>query len=252
MSASTNTTDKEGLIKKLFELGAHFGYSKSRSHPSVKHFIYGWKNRQAVIDLEKTVSGLEKAKGFLKTLGSEGKTILLVGNKDEARSIVAKAAESLGMPYVNSRWLGGTFTNFAQIRSRINRLTELKDKREKGELAKYTKKERLLIDREIEDLERFFATLTGLDKLPAAVVVVDSEHEKIAITEAQKVRVPVVSISNSDCDVRGIAYPIIANDGSTAAVKFLVQELVEAYEAGRAEPVKSETAPAASTEAAVA
>ncbi len=236
MSAEINSTAKEGLIKKLFELGAHFGYSKSRSHPSTGRYIYGWKNRQAILNLEKTAEGLERAAAYLASVGAEGKKVLFVGNKDEARLAVAAAAESLGMPYVINRWLGGTFTNFSQIRTRINRLTELKDQRERGELAKYTKKERLLIDREIAKLERFFGSLVGLEKLPAAVVVIDPRHEQIAVSEAAQLKIPVVALANSDCNVRGVAYPIVGNDGSTATIKYVLAELASAYERGRVKP----------------
>jgi len=222
--------EKDSLIKILFEAGAHFGYSKSRSHPSIRNHLFGFKNRSAIIDLEKTVADLERAKEFVRSLAKEGKVILFVGNKDEARGAVIKAAEQLNMPYVASRWLGGTFTNFAQIKSRIDRLALLKDQRANGELLeKYTKKECLLFDKEIAKLERYLGSLSSLNKLPAAVVVVDADHERIVVTEAAKVNIPVISISGSDNDIRGIAYPIVANDSSVTSIKLFLEELVRAY-----------------------
>lgn len=221
------------VIKELFQVGAHFGFSKSRSHPSVKGAIFGFKNRSAVIDLEQTLVALERAKAFLRGLGLEGKQVLLVGNKDEARQIVRQAAEQIDQPYVVSRWLGGTFTNFPQIKSRVDHLADLKSKREKGELDKYTKKERLQFDKEITKLERYLDGLATLGKLPAAVLVIDSGHEQIVVTEARQMKIPVVSLSGTDCDVRGIAYPIIANDSSIQSIEFFVKQLAAAYEAGK-------------------
>ncbi len=246
MVIETKTTDKDSLIKALFAVGAHFGYSKSRSHPSVKKYIFGFKNRSAVIDLEKTVAGLDTAKEFIRGLAREGKQLVLVGNKDEARGLITKAAELIDMPYVASRWLGGTFTNFSQIKSRMDRLAMLKEQRASGELLeKYTKKERLLIDKEITGLERYLGSLMAMTKLPAAVLVVDADHERIVVTEASKVGVPVISISGSDNDIRGIAYPIVANDASTASIKFLLEELTKAYDEGRTQQVTPTPAPAA-------
>lgn len=222
----------EGLIRGLFEAGAHFGYSKSRNHPSTNNYIYGYKNRSAVIDLEKTVIQINEAKAFLSDLAKAGKKILIVGNKSEVRAAVEKAAEKIGMPWVSSRWLGGTFTNFGQIKSRIDRLADLKSKREKGELSVYTKKEQLLFSREIAGLERYLGSLASFAALPAAVLVVDSDHEKIVVAEARITKVPVVSISNTDADLRGINYPIVANDANIDSVKLILDELVGAYEAG--------------------
>ncbi len=227
------TKENEGLVRRLFEAGAHFGYSKTRNHPSTKYFIFGYKNQSAIIDLEQTAKALEVAKKFLADLAAAGKTILIVGNKDEARALVERTAEALDVPYVASRWLGGTFTNFTQIKSRIDRLADLKQKRERGELSVYTKKEQLGFDHEISKLERYLSSLSSLSALPAAVVAVDSDHEQIVVTEAAKVGVPVVSISNTDCNLRGIAYPIVANDGSAATIKLLLEELADAYAKGR-------------------
>ncbi len=224
---------RDPLVRALFEAGAHFGYSKTRNHPSTKYQVFGYKNRSAIIDLEQAVAALERAKEFLAKLGAEGKTILLVGNKDEARGLVEKAAQGLDLPYVASRWLGGTFTNFSQIKSRIDRLADLKQKRERGELSVYTKKEQLGFDEEIRKLERYLASLSTLSALPAAVVVVDSAHEAIVVAEARTVGIPVVSLSNTDCDLRGIAYPIVVNEGSAATIKLVLDELTHSYQEGR-------------------
>lgn len=223
------------MIKELFAVGAHFGYSKSRSHPSMRSFIYGFKNQQAVIDLEQTVGQLERASAFIRGLAMEGKEILLVGNKVEAMNIVRQAAESLDVPYVASRWLGGTFTNWPQIKSRIDRMHELKDKRDKGELSVYTKKEQLLFSREISRLERYLLSLSNMTKLPAAVVVIDPLQEAIVVSEAIKVKVPVVALAGSDCDLAGVNYPVVANDSNVKSIQFFVDKIVEAYRAGQSD-----------------
>lgn len=230
MSKEGTAVKSESLLERLFGVGAHFGYSKSRNHSSTRDFIFTYKNRSAVINLEATAEQLSKAKAFLADLGKSGKKILLVGNKSDIRSTVEMAAQKAGLPYVASRWLGGTFTNFSQIKSRIDRMVDLKEKRARGELSVYTKKEQLLFSQEISKLERYLASLTGLSALPAAVVVVDSAHEKIVVAEANKMKIPVVSLSNTDCDLRGLDYPIVANDGNIDTVKLLLEELIGAYE----------------------
>lgn len=232
---SQKSTQTDTLIKQLFGVGAHFGYSKSRSHPAMRNFIYGFKNRDAVIDLEQTVAQLELAKEFISGLAAAGKEMLLVGNKNEARGIVARAAESLGLPYVASRWLGGTFTNWPQIKSRIDRMHDLKAQKDKGELAVYTKKERLLFDREITRLERYLLSLSNLAKLPAAVVVIDPRQEAIVVAEARRVGVPVVALAGSDCDLAGVAYPVVANDANVKSIQFFIDQIVSAYQAGQKE-----------------
>lgn len=235
---------KESLVTQLADVGAQFGYSKSRSHPSVRPFIFSFKNRQAVIDLEQTAEQLSRASVFVRQLAQEGKELLWVGNKDEARELIRRAAESLGAPYVASRWLGGTFTNWPQIKSRIERLKDLKQKREKGELSIYTKKERLLIDREIARLERYLASLAGMTKLPAAVIVVDPEQELIVVREAKQMKIPIIALVGSDCDLRGITYPVVANDASIRSIKFFTEQLAMAYAAGRKLAQESAPTPA--------
>lgn len=201
----------------------------------MRSFIYGFKNQQAVIDLEQTVGQLERASAFIRGLAMEGKEILLVGNKVEAASIIRRAAESLDVPYVASRWLGGTFTNWPQIKSRIDRMHELKDKRDKGELSVYTKKEQLLFSREISRLERYLLSLSNMAKLPAAVVIIDPMQEAIVVSEATKVKVPVVALAGSDCNLAGVNYPVVANDSNVKSIQFFIDKIVEAYRAGQSD-----------------
>ncbi len=142
------------------------------------------------------------------------------------------------------RWLGGTFTNWTQIKSRIDRLVDLKSKREKNELGMYTKKERLLFDKEIARLDRYVKSWVSLKEVPGGVVVIDSNHEHIVVAEAAKVKVPVVSLSGSDCDLAGINYPVVANDANVASIKFFLDQILAAYEEGRLVARQSVIAPA--------
>lgn len=230
---ATKDTDR-ALIERMFDAGAHFGYVKSRRHPSTKPFLYGQKQRVEIFDLEKTTDALEAAKAFVESLGAAGKKLLFVGGKPEARKIVRAVANELSMPFVDGRWIGGTLTNFKEIKKRIERLETLLDQREKGELSKYTKHERLLIDREITKLETMYGGLRALgDAFPAALFVVDSKHEKIAVGEATKMRVPVVGLTNTDCDLSLVTYPIPGNDSAVKSITFFVREIADAYQKGK-------------------
>lgn len=223
------------IIEELFNAGSHFGFVRSRRHPSAKPFIFGVKNRVEIFDLEKTSKSLLMALEQLKALGASGASVLFVGGKGEARVAVKDGASALGMPYVDGRWIGGTITNFTQIRKRVLKLEELTMQKEKGELAKYTKRERSLIDKEIENLKRFFEGLIPMKELPKALFVVDSKKEDIAIKEAQERGIPVIALCGSDCDISSVDYAIPGNDASVASIKFIVQKAVDAYRAGKSE-----------------
>ncbi len=224
-------------IDQMFSVGAHFGYSKSRRHPSTTPYIFGVKNRVEIINLEKTEELLGKALEFIRKVASENGQILFVSGKPEGKEAIRRTADALGMPFVAGRWIGGTFTNFPQIRKRVERFETLVSQREKGELGKYTKKERLLIDREIDKLDRFFSGLITLKSMPKALFVIDSDKEEIAVAEAKKVGVPVIALSSSDCDLDKVDHPIVANDSTMASVSFFLEKVVEAYkEAKKAEP----------------
>ena len=229
--------EKQLLIDKLFSVGAHFGYGPSRRHPSVAQYIFGLKGGTELINLEHTSELLLKAEAFVQSLAAERKTILFVGSKAEARDIVVRAAERIAQPYVASRWIGGSLTNFSEIKKRVNRLTEHSDMREKGELAKFTKHERLLIDREITDLESMFGGLRSMHKLPDALLVVDPRQESGAVKEAALLNIPVIAILNTDCDKSTIQYPIPANDASVQSVTFILGELASVYEKHLGAPV---------------
>jgi len=225
----TNNIKSDQNLEIMQKAGGHFGYSKSRRHPSTAKFILGTKNKTDYIDLEKTKVELDRALELISNLAKEGKQILFVGSKPEAKKAVQEAAENLGMPYVNERWIGGTLTNFGEIKKRIDRLVDLKDKREKGEFEKYTKKERLMINREIERLEKYFSSLVKMAKTPNLLIIVDSRKEEGALNEAIRMKIPVISICNTDCDIKKVDYPIVANDSSVSSIKFFVEQLAKAY-----------------------
>ncbi len=251
MSQPAKTTTKESMMRDLFKVGAHFGFSRRRRHPSTSPFIVGFKNKNAVINLEETILALDSATELVKKLASDSKTILFVGNKPEAREIVKRYAENLEMPYVAERWIGGTFTNFPEIKKRVNRLATITDQEKKGELGKYTKKERGVIAKEKKDLERYFAGIATMSAMPAAVVLIDPLSESIAVAEATQLRIPIIALCGSDCDINNIACPVVANDSQVASITYFLKAISEAYKEGtklaaakRAEtPAEAETAP---------
>lgn len=238
LNMSAPTTD----IQTLFDAGAHFGYARTRRHPSAAPYLYGTKDRTDIFDLEQTTKRLDTAAAYVRALAQGGKRVLFVGGKNEVLSIVRANAERVGEPFVAGRWIGGTLTNFKGIRKRIDRLEKLTDEKEKGELDKYTKKERLLIDREIEELTNRFGGLVKLTDVPAALFVVDTRHEKIAVAEANQLGIPVIGLASSDCDFSLIQYPIPANDTSIRSVRHIVETISEAYAEGKSAPAADKPA----------
>lgn len=224
------------LIDKLFKAGAHFGYSSSRRHPSTSRYIFGTKGGVELIDLEQTADLLERAKAFLKDIAAQRKTVLFVSGKAEGRNVLERAAQRLNQPYVAGRWIGGTLTNFSEIKKRLSKLADQSDMREKGELSKFTKRERLLIDREIDELTAMFGGLRGMEKLPQVMFVIDPKREKIAVDEARLMNIPVVAFMNTDCDAAGIDYPIPGNDASLQAIQLVLEEVARAMEEGAQAP----------------
>ena len=229
----TKTTTKKDSIESMFSAGAHFGLGRSRRHPTITPYIFGTKNSTDILDLERTIESLEKALTVVTALVKEGKTILFVGGKKEASTSIKNAGMALNMPYVEGRWIGGTLSNFTQIRKRIDRYEKLISDREKGELAKYTKRERMLIDKEIASLEKMFLGIVSLKKSPDAVFIIDPRHEKNALKEATDMNVPVIALAGSDCNISGLEHPIIGNDASKSSIQYFLNEIVKAYQSGK-------------------
>lgn len=220
-------------VKTLFDAGLHVGYSRTRRHPTAAKYLFGTKDAVDVFDLERTQGLLNVARAFVTTIAESGKQVLFIGGKPESAALLKASAESVGMPYVASRWIGGTLTNFKNIRQRVDRLLTLTKDRDSGGLAKYTKRERLLIDREIEELLNRFGGLVSMIDLPAAVFVVDTRHENTAVREANQLGIPVIGLSSSDCNFSESQYPVPANDTSIKSVRFVCEMVAEAYGEGK-------------------
>jgi small subunit ribosomal protein S2 len=225
----------------LFEAGTHFGYPRRRRHPSAVTFLYGTKDQTDIFDLTQTEIRIEAASAFVASLAQKGIPVLFVSGKNESLTIVKQAAESAGLPYSAGRWIGGTLTNFKNIRKRIARLEKLTVEKESGELEKYTKKERLLIDREIEELQARFGGLVSMNDLPGALFVVDTKHEDTAVKEANQLGIPVIGLASSDCDFSLVQYPIPGNDTSIRSVRLIVERIAEAYGEGKRAPALVQT-----------
>jgi len=223
-------SEKETIVKELFDAGVHFGYTKRRRHPSILSFLFGTKNKgNDLIDLEKVADTLIEAESFVASVAASGKQILFVGGKNEARVALKQAAFAIDMPYVNGRWIGGTITNFKEIRKRVDRLESLRSDKEKGVLEeKYTKKERLLLDREMDKLENMFGGIIDMRARPAAVFIVDPKHEEAALKEAVQYNIPVIALANTDCDIANIKYPIPGNDSSKKSIKYISERISKA------------------------
>ena len=220
--------------KRLFDTGAHFAQVKSRRHPSMKPYLVGTKGRQEIIDLVQTASQLEASKTAMELFAKEGKTVLFVGGKVEIAALVKKAAGDISAPYVATRWLGGTISNWSEIKKRIDRLAELSEKTETGALAKqHTKLELVRLERERERLTLRLDGITILTKRPDALLVVDTKHEKHAVKEARDAGIPIIAIMSSDCDLADATYPIVANDASRETVKLVLEELTKAFQKGQ-------------------
>ncbi|HET8581111.1 MAG TPA: 30S ribosomal protein S2 [Candidatus Paceibacterota bacterium] len=243
-------TTQQKDLDALFSVGAHFGYTRSRRHPSAAKRIFGTKDRNDIFDLEQTAADLERAIAFVEKLAGEGKQILIVGGKPEAAALVKAAAGKTNLPFVASRWIGGTLTNFSEVRGRIARLLELTRARETGEREKkYTKRERMMQDREIEELESRFGGLTSMEKLPAALFVVDPRFEDKAVREANQLGIPVIALANTDCDFNMLQYPIPANDSAVKSVQYFVDAFANAYRDSFRQATAAPEAPAAAPQA---
>lgn len=220
-------------LTKLLEAGAHFGHQARRWNPKMAPYLYGVEEGIHVFDLVKTKEALEEALDAIKTAVAEGKVVLLLGSKKQAKEKVIEIGTETGVPYVSERWLGGTLTNFEMIKRSLTKLSEMKAKMAAGEYSIYTKKERLLLEREIARLERFFGGMASLEKTPDMLVVVDTHKEAGAVKEARKSKVTVVGIVDSNADPAAIDYPIPMNDDASKALDYVLGLIKEAILEGK-------------------
>lgn len=220
-------------MKQLLEAGVHFGHQTRRWNPKMAPYIFTERNGIYIIDLQKTVRKLEEAYMFVRSLSEQGQTILYVGTKKQAGDSVREEATRAGAHYVNARWLGGMLTNFGTIRTRIDRLAQLRTMEEDGTFDRLPKKEVVKLNLEIEKLEKFLGGIKNMERLPGALFVVDPRKEKIAVAEANKLGIPVVAIVDTNCDPDDIDYVIPGNDDAIRAVKLISQVMADALIEGR-------------------
>ncbi len=220
-------------VKQLLEAGAHFGHQTSRWHPRMKKYIFTKRNGIHIIDLEQTASMLDKACDFVRQIIADGSHILFVGTKKQAQETIGKEAERCGMHYVNQRWVGGVLTNFVTIQARIDYLVRLEDQQERGEFTRLPKKEALKLGEEISRLNRQMGGIKEMTSLPAALFVIDSIKERIALAEAKRVGIPVVAIADTNCNPDEIDYPIPANDDAIRAIKLICSKIADAVIEGK-------------------
>ncbi len=223
----------ETLIRQLLEAGVHFGHQTKRWNPKMKRFIFGSRAGIYIIDLEKTEQHLKVACEFLESIAARGQSIVFVGTKKQAKTILESEAQRAGMPYVVNRWLGGTLTNFQTIKNNIDRLRELRKQREDGFFERISKKDAKRLMRDLERLEGHFSGLAEMDRVPGCMFVVDTKREEIAVKEANRLKIPIVAICDTNTDPDRIAYPIPGNDDAIRSVRLIVSIVVESILAGR-------------------
>ncbi len=230
-------------LEDLLNAGAHYGHQTKRWNPKMEEYLYGSENGVHLFDLTKTKPALEEALGFLAKAKAEGKTILLLGTKKQVKEKVAEVGEALGIPYVNERWLGGTISNFPQIQRSLKKMEEMAANMESGAYNKFTKKERLLIDREITRLARFFGGIKNLKSVPDVLFVVDTKREAGAVREANTKKVTVVGIVDSNSDPDDVDYPIPMNDDASKALEYVMDLVKQTLQQGKSksEKVKAES-----------
>jgi small subunit ribosomal protein S2 len=215
-------------MKALLEAGVHFGHQTRRWDPRMKPYIFTERNGIHIIDLQQTVPLLEQAMDFARSVASRGQSILFVGTKKQAQESIETEARRSGMPFVTNRWLGGTLTNFQTIESRIDHLVRLEDRRDRGELGLLIKKEAGKIMEEIERMNRYFGGIKTMKRLPGALFIVDPPMERIAVTEAMRMRIPIIAMCDTNCNPNEIDYPIPANDDAIRAVKLIASRMADA------------------------
>lgn len=221
-------------MKALLESGVHFGHRTHKWHPAMKPYIFTERNGIHIIDLQKTAKALDEAYALIRDTVAEGGTVLFVGTKRQAQDTIRDEATRCGMPYVTNRWLGGMLTNWRTIRQRINELERLERMRERGEFARITKKEALILERKMERLETLLGGIRKLTTLPDLIFVVDVSREATAIHEANLLNIPVVALVDTNCDPSNVDYVIPSNDDAIRAIKLLVSKVADAVIEGRA------------------
>jgi small subunit ribosomal protein S2 len=237
--------------KELLDAGCHFGHMKRKWNPKMSPYIFMERKGIHVIDLNRTIEGLETAGKALRQMAKSGKKIMFVGTKKQAREIIAEAAESVGMPYVTDRWLGGMMTNFSTIRQSIRKMQKIQSMLNDGSLDNITKKERLTMTRTHTKLDRVFGGMAQLNRLPNALLILDINHEHLAVAEATRLGVKTIGIVDTNSDPNKVDFAIPANDDASKSIKIIADYLVQAIREGldersqgKDEKAKTEETPA--------
>ena len=220
-------------MKQLLEAGVHFGHQTRRWNPKMKRFIYGERNGIYIIDLQQTLTRIETAYTYVRDLVADGGTILFIGTKKQAQDPISEAADGCGMPYINERWLGGMLTNFTTISGRVKKMQEYQRMRAAGDFEAMPKKEALMISRELEKLERNLGGIRNMTKLPDAVFIIDTKKEHIGVVEANKLKLPVVAVVDTNCDPDLIDFVIPGNDDAIRSGTLMCRIISDAVKEGR-------------------
>lgn len=222
-------------VQEMLEAGMHFGHKPSKKHPKMDRFVFGTRQGINIIDLERTKEQLDAILPTIEEMAAAGKTILFLGTKRQAQAIVKGQAERIGVPFITVRWLGGLLTNFGHVSNLMKKLTRLKAEKEQGLWQdRYTKKEQLMFEREIEDLTTEVGGIEHMIKLPDAMFVVDCKKEKTAIKEANKLNIPVIAMVDTNVNPEKVAYAIPANDDGVKSIQLIVEQVAAAVERGKA------------------
>ncbi|MDO5335319.1 MAG: 30S ribosomal protein S2 [Coriobacteriia bacterium] len=237
-------------LKVLLDAGCHFGHQTRRWNPKMKQFIFGKRGDIYIIDLKETLYGLDSAYTAVNKIAAQGGTVLFVGTKKQAQESVAEAANKCGMPYVNSRWLGGMMTNFVTIRSRVKRMEELEAMEQDGRMEKLPKKEQILLKKELAKLQTNLNGIRNMTRTPDAIFVIDTNKEHGAIAEAKRLNIPVIGTLDTNCDPDDVDFGIPANDDAIRSVRLLCDFVADAIVAGTGAPVTAEEMAAPAEEAA--
>ena len=227
-------------IKSLLEAGVHFGHQTRRWNPKMKPYIFGERNGIYILDLKQTMYALDDAYSFLSVLGASGKKVLFVGTKKQAQEPVKTNAERAGMPYDNYRWMGGMLTNFATIRTRVQRMEEIEAMKANGTFEKYTKKEQAVMNKELDKLQMALGGIRDMHDLPDALFVVDTKHEENAVREAHRLHIPIIGLIDTNADPDEIDFGIPANDDAIRSVNLLCSVAADALVAGAGAEVTEE------------
>lgn len=232
---------------ELLKAGVHFGHQTSRWYPKMAPFIFTTRNNIHIIDLEKTREYLEKADKAIKEIIGKGGKILFIGTKKQAQGFIEAEAKRCGMPFISEKWIGGLFTNYGNVNKLIKRYKDLVSKKEKGDLSKYTKKEQLDFDKEINKLHKLIKGLLDMEKIPEAVFIVDLKKEKTAFLEAKKRKVDVFALCDTNINPEGVKYVIPGNDDAIKSlellIKFMADSVIEAKEEAKKVPVEEKPSP---------